>query len=195
MLNKLNLEWEILLEWPPTKQYTLLGIIFISLISLNHYYFISPALKQLSYLKAQNQVLEKNFIQQHALAIQKIAYEKQLKTLEQYKEHLSQRLVRRAELAKLVESISNTGMALGVNFKFIKPQAELSEDFYKILPIDIIITGSYHQFAEFISGLTALPKIVLINDFSMSHAPKTDESLLTLNLNLSTVIIDAPLPT
>ena len=60
--------------------------------------------------------------------------------------------------------ISQTGLAAGLQEKLFQPQPEVKKDFYAELPIKIRLTGSYHQFGEFVSGIAALPRIVTLHD-------------------------------
>ena len=41
-----------------------------------------------------------------------------------------------------------------------QPKEEEPQGFYVRLPIDIRVTGTYHQFGNFISGVSDLPRIV-----------------------------------
>jgi type IV pilus assembly protein PilO len=40
------------------------------------------------------------------------------------------------------------------------------------LPIKIRLTGSYHQFGQFVSGIAALPRIVTLHDIQIKTANK-----------------------
>ena len=69
-------------------------------------------------------------------------------------------------------------------------------DFYAELPIKIQLTGGYHEFGLFVSGIAALPRIVTLHDIEITRAGKaarrraaarpapTDQ--LTLNLTAKT---------
>ena len=46
----------------------------------------------------------------------------------------------------------------------------VKKDFYAELPIKIRLTGSYHQFGEFVSGIAALPRIVTLHDIEIKPA-------------------------
>jgi type IV pilus assembly protein PilO len=47
---------------------------------------------------------------------------------------------------------------------------ETAKDFYAEQPISIKVTGDYHAFGAFVSGVSALPRIVTLHDFTI--APK-----------------------
>jgi type IV pilus assembly protein PilO len=67
----------------------------------------------------------------------------------------------------LLVDISQVGVAAGLQEKLFQPAAEIKKDFYAELPIKIRLTGSYHQFGEFASGIAALPRIVTLHDIQI----------------------------
>ena len=44
---------------------------------------------------------------------------------------------------------------------------EKAQDFYAEQPINIKVEGDYHAFGAFVSGVSALPRIVTLHDFSI----------------------------
>jgi type IV pilus assembly protein PilO len=49
----------------------------------------------------------------------------------------------------------------------------VKQDFYAELPIKITLTGSYHDFGAFVSGIAALPRIVTLHDIQITPLEKT----------------------
>jgi type IV pilus assembly protein PilO len=49
-----------------------------------------------------------------------------------------------------------------------QPQNEAKKDFYAERPIKIRLTGSFHQFGAFVSGIAALPRIVTLHDVDIA---------------------------
>ena len=54
------------------------------------------------------------------------------------------------------------------------------------MPISISLTGSYHQFGEFVSGIAALPRIVTLHDIEIKSINKDAYDQLTLELTAKT---------
>ena len=46
-------------------------------------------------------------------------------------------------------------------------------EFYAVKPISITVTGTYHQFGEFISAVAALPRIVTQHNIAMAPIVKS----------------------
>ena len=77
-------------------------------------------------------------------------------------------LPNKTEIEGLLVDISQAGLASGLEFQLFKPSAEVKEDFIATLPISIEVTGTFHEFGEFISSVAALPRIVTQHDLRMS---------------------------
>ena len=77
-------------------------------------------------------------------------------------------------------------MAAGLQEKLFQPEAEVKKDFYAELPIKIKLTGSYHQFGEFVSGIAALPRIVTLHDIDIKPDNKDAYDQLSLELTAKT---------
>jgi type IV pilus assembly protein PilO len=80
-------------------------------------------------------------------------------------------LPNKTEIEGLLIDISQSGLAAGLEFQLFKPGAEQPAEFYAVQPINISVTGTYHQFGEFISAVAALPRIVTQHDLQMAPLP------------------------
>jgi type IV pilus assembly protein PilO len=61
-----------------------------------------------------------------------------------------------------------------------------NKDFYAELPIKIRLTGSYHQFGDFVSGIAALPRIVTLHDVDIKQTGKGSNDQLQLDVTAKT---------
>ena len=91
-------------------------------------------------------------------------YKQQLKDIERSFGALLRQLPGKTEVPNLLVDISQTGLAAGLEEKLFQPAPEQKKDFYAELPIKIRLSGSYHEFGEFVSGIAALPRIVTLHD-------------------------------
>jgi len=72
------------------------------------------------------------------------------------------------EVPGLLEDITRTGLGSGLEFEEIKLLPEVTQPFYIELPIQITVTGAYHDLATFVSGVAGLPRIVTLHDFDLA---------------------------
>ena len=73
----------------------------------------------------------------------------------------------KTEVPNLLVDISQTGLASGLQERLFQPGTETRKDFYAELPIKIQLSGGYHEFGEFVSGIAALPRIVTLHDIEI----------------------------
>ena len=91
----------------------------------------------------------------------------QLKEMKQSFGAMLRLLPNKTEIEGLLVDISQSGLAAGLEFELFKPNAEVPAEFYAVKPISITVTGTYHQFGEFISAVAALPRIVTQHNLEM----------------------------
>ena len=92
----------------------------------------------------------------------------------------------KTEVEDLLVDISQTGLASGIEFQLFKPLKERHIEFYAELPITLKMTGTYHQFGEFVSGIAALPRIVTLENISIKGAKSNKNDTLTMNVTAKT---------
>ena len=96
-------------------------------------------------------------------------YVQQLSEVEQSFGALVKQLPNRSEIDALLTDVNQAGLGRGLQFELFKPAVqERMADFYAELPIDIKITGSYHDMGAFASDIAQLPRIVTLNNVAIS---------------------------
>lgn len=103
-----------------------------------------------------------------AQAINLDALRAQKAQVDQYVERLQKQLPSKAEMAALLTDINQAGTGRGLQFELFKPQQVVVKDYYAELPIDIKITGSYHDIGAFTGDIANLPRIVTLNNLALS---------------------------
>ena len=69
----------------------------------------------------------------------------------------------------LLTDINQAGLGRGLEFELFKPASqETVKDFYAELPITIRVSGTYHDLGRFASDVAQLPRIVTLNDMSIT---------------------------
>ena len=174
-------------RWPLAVRAGAVGLCFIVLTVVLSYVFVwedqRPELQRREDAELQ---LRQEFKTKHAKAINLEVYKTQLKDIERSFGALLRQLPGKTEVPNLLVDISQTGLSAGLEEKLFQPQAEVKKDFYAELPIKITLTGSYHQFGEFVSGIAALPRIVTLHDIEIKSANKDAYDQLTLDLTAKT---------
>jgi len=174
-------------RWPFVIRVGAVAVAFVLVTGLLIYYFVwSEQRPELQQREAEEQTLRTEFKTKHAKAVNLEVYKQQLKDIERSFGALLRQLPGKTEVPSLLVDISQTGLAAGLQEKLFQPQAEQKRDFYAELPIKIRLTGSYHQFGEFVSGIAALPRIVTLHDIDIKSDNKDAYDQLSLELTAKT---------
>src|SRR5579862_4137688 len=174
-------------RWPFSVRAGAVAVAFIVLSLIGIYMFVwngqRPELQQ---HQAEEQSLRSEFKEKHAKAVNLEVYKQQLKDIERSFGALLRQLPGKTEVPSLLVDISQTGLGAGLQEKLFQPEAEVKRDFYAEKPIKIRLTGSYHQFSEFVSGIAALPRIVTLDDINIKPDSKDAYDQLSMELTAKT---------
>ncbi len=174
-------------RWPLAVRAGAVGLGFVLLTVILIYFFVwdeqRPALQQ---RESEEQTLRQEFHTKHAKAVNLDLYKQQLKDIERSFGALLRQLPGKTEVPNLLVDISQTGLSAGLEEKLFQPQPEVKKDFYAELPIRIRLSGSYHQFGQFVSGIAALPRIVTLHDIEIKSENKDAYDQLSLELTAKT---------
>ena len=174
-------------RWPLAARVGAVGLCFIVLSVVLAYIFVWDEQRpELQRREDAEQALRQEFKTKHSKAVNLEVYKTQLKDIERSFGALLRQLPGKTEVPNLLVDISQTGLSAGLEEKLFQPQPEQKRDFYAELPIKISLTGSYHEFGEFVSGIAALPRIVTLHDIEIKSANKDAYDQLTLDLTAKT---------
>ena len=95
------------------------------------------------------------------------ALRKQKEQVGQYVASLEKQLPSKAEMDALLSDINQAGLGRGLQFELFKPGLVVVKDYYAELPINIKISGNYHDVAAFTSDVANLPRIVTLNNLNI----------------------------
>jgi len=114
--------------------------------------------------------LRNTFDEKQSKAANLDAYSQQLDEMKQSFGALLRQLPNKTEIESLLTDISQTGIASGLEIEYFKPEGLSPKEFYAEFPIKLRVTGRYHQFGKFVSGVAALPRIVTMRNISIIKA-------------------------
>lgn len=159
-------------EWPGALKAILILILCALLLGAGYYFIIKDKRIELASLEQKEQTLKSDFELKQARAVNLDAYKEQLEEMKVMFGTMLQQLPGRSEVADLLLDISRAGQTNGLEFELFRPQGEQPRDFYAELPIQMEVTGEYHQFGEFVSSVAALPRIVTLHDLTIEKSKR-----------------------
>jgi type IV pilus assembly protein PilO len=175
-------------RWPFSVRAIAVAICFLIITGILIYIFVwEDRMPELQKSEDQEASLRAEFRDKHAKAINLAVYKDQLTNIEKSFGALLRQLPSKTEVPNLLVDISQTGLAAALEEKLFQPGQEVKKDFYAELPIHIQLTGSYHEFGAFVSGIAALPRIVTLHDIQITPVGKgSNTDALQLDLTAKT---------
>jgi type IV pilus assembly protein PilO len=163
--------------WPaPVKAIALL-LVFGLIMGGGYWFFIKDQFAQLDRVKSAELELRQNYENKAYQVASLSVFKAQMLEMEETFGALVRQLPSETEVPGLLEDITNTALGSGLALQEVKLQPEQKRDFYSELPINIRVSGSYHELAAFVSSVASLPRIVTLHDLTIKPSGADSDQL------------------
>lgn len=167
-----NLDRNNIGGWPQGVKLTFCIILFLLLLGAGYYFKIMDQGQELEGKQSQENTLKKEFSDKQAKVVNLDALQLQLDEMRDMLRQLLRQLPNKTEMPELLVNISQTALSAGLETQLFQPGAEtVKEGFYAEKPITLKMLGTYHQFGNFISGVAALPRVVILTMHDVALKP------------------------
>jgi type IV pilus assembly protein PilO len=154
-------------QWPLIPR-LLCGVgAFAAAVGLGWFLYWNTQLEELDKGAEQEKTLKKDYEAKIQQAVNLDSLRKQKEQVGEYVATLEKQLPSKAEMDALLSDINQAGLGRGLQFELFKPGQVVVKDYYAELPIDIKVTGIYHDVGAFTSDIANLPRIVTLNNLSL----------------------------
>lgn len=155
-------------QWPLAPR-LLCGIgVLAAVLVIGWFTYWSGQVDALDAGEAEEQTLRAAYKTKLQQSINLEGLRKQKEQVREYVATLEKQLPSKAEMDALLSDINQAGVGRGLQFESFKPGAVIVRDYYAEQPIDIRVTGNYHDVGAFTSDIANLPRIVTLNNLSLS---------------------------
>ena len=173
-----NLDFNNIGGWAQGVKLTFCALLFGLLILAGWWFWISGQQDDLRQKQGQESQLKNEFIQKQAKVVNLDALKQQLVEMRDMLRQLLRQLPSKTEMPELLVDISQTALSAGLQTQLFQPGPEsIKEGFYAEKPIQLRMMGTYHQFGAFISGVAALPRVVILTMHDVSLKPVAGSEL------------------
>ena len=155
-------------NWPWPIKTGALVLLFIVIQAVAWYFFWQPQLDNIEKGRQDVAKQKETFLEKKKLAVNLDAYKQQRAERLLDLRALLKQLPNKSEMDALLIDINQAGLGRGLAFDLFKPAAtENFTEFYAELPVNIKVTGNYHDLGAFASDVAKMPRIVLLTDISL----------------------------
>jgi type IV pilus assembly protein PilO len=163
-----NLDLKNIAALPLPVKVVGIGIICLLILGAGYWFVIADELQERDAARRQEESLRQTYLAKKQLALNLDVYRKQMEEIQESFGSLLRQLPNTTEVPDLLVDITQAGLGRGLEFSLFRPEPEKPRDFYAELPISLTVSGTYHELAEFISDVAALPRIVTFGNISIT---------------------------
>ncbi|PML58299.1 type 4a pilus biogenesis protein PilO [Vibrio lentus] len=177
MVSLQDLDVDEITEWPLLPQLAVVLLLMILIQGLGVWLYIMPMEDELQQLKQQEQTLKATL----RIKANKVAalpkLQNQLDELTSRYDYLLEQLPVQKELASMLASVNELGLDNALTFTRIDWGQKQNKEFLYRLPLNIELTGDYHEIGDFSAAIAKLPRIISFDDVNWQRVSQESSTL------------------
>ena len=174
--------------WPIVPKIFVLAGLFLGLLALVWFLGWSTQVDDLKGKQRKEIELKDDWLAKKKQAVNLDEFRKQLAEIDRSFGDLLKQLPNRAEMDGMIVDISQAALTRGLKQELFKPGNEAKKEFYASVPINLVLTGNYHELGAFTTDIAKLPRIVTLNNVKLrvKDAKGKGAELLTMETTAMT---------
>ena len=172
---------DTVLKLPKSQRIGILVGILLLIIVLYYFLFYSGHVSNRE--ENKNKLTKK----QHELDEQRVVladlprFRKETEEMKKKRQAALKQLPDKKDIDKLLQDISFHAVESGLEVVLFKPQPEIGKNFYAEIPVDVKLSGTFHDLAHFFDKIANLSRIVNISNIVIdTQKAKKDTGNITL---------------
>ena len=150
--------------WPIYPQVLLYLATVAAVLVAGWFLFLKSGGEDLAAAVEKETTLKSTYVDKYTQAVNLDALQEQRKQVQQYVIQLEKQLPSKAEMDALLSDINQAGLGRGLQFELFKPGAVVVKSYYAELPIEVRVSGKYHDIGSFAADVASLSRIVTLNN-------------------------------
>jgi type IV pilus assembly protein PilO len=156
-------------SWPALPKLGLLLLLLVVILVVAYFFDWQGQIEELEAGRALETRLKQEYVDKKMQAVNLDLLENQKREIETSFGALLKQLPNKSQMEALLVDINQAGLGRGLQFELFRPApSETVRDFYAELPINVKVTGNYHDMGAFASDIGQLPRIVTLNDINLN---------------------------
>ena len=155
-------------EFPAKYKYLiLLGIVAIS-VGAFYYFSVAPNLEEIKSLEEELEELQVELQKAEAFAARYDEFKEELRQVDLKLKDALKKLPERKEIPNLLDQINESVLDAGLQISLFRPSGQEQKEFYSEVPVQLSVSGGYHNFATFADVISKMERIVTLRNISLS---------------------------
>ncbi|MBW3697350.1 fimbrial protein [Vibrio sp. T187] len=172
-----DLDIDEITEWPILPQILVVVLLMLVIQGFGVWFYIMPQQETLDRLKLKEQTLKATL----QIKANKVAtlpkLQSQVDELTSRYDYLLQQLPVQKELASMLAAVNELGIDNALTFTRIDWGEKQNKQFLFRLPLNIELTGDYHDIGDFSAAIAKLPRIISFDDVSWQRVSQESSTL------------------
>jgi type IV pilus assembly protein PilO len=155
--------------WHAAPKAVVLLAILVAIPVAGYFADTAGQIDELEQMRNQENKLKEEYLNKKKQAINLDLHRQQLREIDTQFGALLRQLPNRSQMDALLVDINQAGLGRGLQFDLFRPApSEITREFYAERPISVKVVGTYHDMGAFASDVGQLPRIVTLNDVTIT---------------------------
>ncbi|MDL5026760.1 type 4a pilus biogenesis protein PilO [Vibrio gigantis] len=172
-----DLDVDEITEWPLLPQLLVILVLIVLIQGVGTWLYVLPLDDELQQMKQQEHTLKTTL----RIKANKVAalpkLQSQLEELTSRYDYLLEQLPVQKELASMLASVNELGLDNSLTFTRIDWGQKQNKEFLYRLPLNIELTGDYHEIGDFSAAIAKLPRIISFDDVNWQRVSQESSTL------------------
>lgn len=170
-------------KMPPSSKILLLALILV-LIGAGYYMLLhSPLTEQIEGAQVTQTRLREDLQKANDLQAKFLALREELETRKASEQQLLRILPPQGEMASMLADLNRLAELSGLQIRSVEPRPEAEDQFYIKMPVELKVSGRYHQLAKFFYNVSRLQRAINMENIQIGEPTVVGEDLI-LNVNV-----------
>jgi type IV pilus assembly protein PilO len=153
--------------WPAIPKYALCVLVTVLVVVALWFAWLKSSDEELEAERAKEVQLRAEYTDKLTKAVNLEALNAQLRQVRQYVTQLEKQLPSKSEMDALLSDINQAGLGRSLQFEVFRPGQVNVKEYYAELPIDVKVSGRYHDMGAFSADVANLSRIVTLNNLNI----------------------------
>ncbi|ENM5761133.1 type 4a pilus biogenesis protein PilO [Vibrio mimicus] len=172
-----ELELDEIAEWPLLPQLLVILLLMLLIQGAGYWFYLMPKQDEIVALKQEEETVKATL----RIKSNKVAalpqIQAQLDELKERYDFLLRQLPVQKELASMLASVNQLGLDNSLTFTRIDWGERQTQEFLYRLPLNIELTGNYHDIGDFSEAIAKLPRIINFDDVDWQRVSQESSTL------------------
>ena len=163
---------------PSSSKILLLALLLVMLGAAYYSLLHGPLTEEIDAAQAKKTQLDEQLRAAKELQAKFLRLREELEQRKVAEQELVRVLPPRAEIASMLAELNRLGELSGLSIQTVEPQGEQADQFYYRIPVNLAVSGKYHQLAKFFYNVSRLQRAINMENLSLADPKQQGEGLV-----------------